>query len=73
MPVNTRASLGNKLMNFYCALEQIDSATDRLVSENINGTAWKNVQMDFQRKRYSDGITKYFHTQQIIYDFSGRI
>ena len=44
MPIKTRGTLGNKLMNFYCALEQRYSSTVRLVLENINGTESNNNQ-----------------------------
>ena len=44
MSGNTRSPLGIILMNIYCVLWQRGPATARLVSKNLNGPVWKNIQ-----------------------------
>ena len=43
MSGKTRAPLGNKFMNLYCALSQRYPATTRLLSAKLNGPAWKKI------------------------------
>ena len=49
MSGNTRAPIGNTLMNFYCTLSQRYPATARLVSENFNGPVCKNIQRIYKK------------------------
>ena len=44
MSGKTRAPIGNKISNLYCVLAKRGPTTTRLVSVNINGPAWKNIQ-----------------------------
>ena len=45
IPGKTKVPLGNKIMNFYCAIVHRYPDTAGLVSKNFNGPAWNNIQL----------------------------
>ena len=44
MSGKTIPPISNKMIHVYCEIAQRNLDTARLVSENLNGTAWKNIQ-----------------------------